>query len=124
MEDSMSSAIGTPGLDDLLAQEWLATNQIGGYACGTAAGLNTRKYHGLLVASMATPVRRMVLLSRVEENLIIDGAVYPLASSEYPGDHPSRRLYAPARLQQRAASAVGLSERALHAGKKPAHGAR
>jgi predicted glycogen debranching enzyme len=89
MEDSMASASGTSGLDDLVSQEWLTTNQIGGYACSTAAGLNTRKYHGLLVASMATPVRRMVLLSRVEENLIINGEPYPLASSEYPGAiHP------------------------------------
>jgi len=43
------------------------------YACSTLPGLNTRKYHGLLVAAMAPPVRRMVLLSRVEETLWHNG---------------------------------------------------
>ncbi|MCH2132733.1 MAG: amylo-alpha-1,6-glucosidase [Phycisphaerales bacterium] len=42
--------------------EWLLTNGLGGYAMGTAAGINTRRYHGLLVASMAPPVNRMVCL--------------------------------------------------------------
>src|SRR4051794_32451585 len=79
------------GIDEVLTREWLSVNQIGGYACSTPAGLNTRKYHGLLVASMAPPVRRMVLLSRVEESVIIPGepAPIPLACSEYPGAiHP------------------------------------
>jgi predicted glycogen debranching enzyme len=73
------------GLDGLIAREWLVPNGLGGYASSTIAGLNTRKYHGLLVASMAPPVRRMVLLSRVEETISLDGSTWPLASSEYPG---------------------------------------
>ena len=40
---------------------------------GTVAGANTRRYHGLLVASLKPPVERMVLLSRVEEELLCDG---------------------------------------------------
>jgi len=32
-------------------QEWLLTNGTGGFAMGTVAGSNTRRYHGLLVAS-------------------------------------------------------------------------
>ncbi len=76
------------GIDGLLATEWLTVNQFGGYACSTPAGLNTRKYHGLLVASLAPPVRRMVVLSRVEETLIA-GAAIPLSCSEYTGTiHP------------------------------------
>src|SRR3954453_9233502 len=73
------------GLDDLLAREWIATNQLGGYACSTVPSFNTRKYHGLLVAAMSPPVRRMVLLSRVEETLVVGEQRWPLASSEYPG---------------------------------------
>jgi glycogen debranching enzyme len=76
-------------LDDLLSREWLAVNHLGGYATSTVAGLNTRKYHGLLVASLAPPVRRMVLLSRVEETVIVGSKPDPLANSEYPGTiHP------------------------------------
>ena len=75
--------------DDLIGREWLATNALGGYASSTVPCLNTRKYHGLLVAAMAPPVRRMVLLSRVEETLHRDGWPFPLASNEYPGTvHP------------------------------------
>src|SRR5688500_9264019 len=76
-------------LDDLLRREWLVTNHLGGYASSTVPGCNTRKYHGLLVAAMAPPVRRMVLLSRVEEAVHCDGWPFPLACNEYPGTvHP------------------------------------
>ena len=47
-------------LELLLAREWLDVNHLGGYASSTVAGLNTRKYHGLLVAALSPPVRRMV----------------------------------------------------------------
>ena len=70
-------------LEDLLRQDWLAVNHLGGYASSTPIGLNTRKYHGLLVAPMATPVRRMVLLSRVEETVHAHGNSFPLSASEY-----------------------------------------
>lgn len=72
-------------LDQLIDREWLAVNKTGGFACSTVPGLNTRKYHGLLVAAMTPPVRRMVLLSRVEETVICEGWTSPLACNEYPG---------------------------------------
>jgi predicted glycogen debranching enzyme len=83
-----SNAAGL-GFEDLIVNEWLATNKLGSYACSTAAGANTRKYHGLLVAAMTPPVRRMVLLSRVEETVVSDGWPTALACNEYPGTvHP------------------------------------
>jgi predicted glycogen debranching enzyme len=69
----------------LLDHEWLVANGIGGYASSTIPSLNTRKYHGLLVASMAPPVRRMVLLSRVEETVTQGGNTWALDTIEYPG---------------------------------------
>lgn len=81
--------LSTSGLDALLDCEWLITNGVGGYASSTLPGLNTRKYHGLLVAAMARPLHRMVLLSRVEETVHIDGWPHALACNEYPGTiHP------------------------------------
>ena len=38
-------------------REWLVTNGLGGYACGTVALANTRRYHAFLMASLAPPVR-------------------------------------------------------------------
>jgi len=60
------------------AREWLVTNGIGGYAMGTVAGLNTRRYHGLLVAALEPPVRRTVMVSKIDETLTYDGATIPL----------------------------------------------
>ena len=34
------------------SREWLVTNGIGGFASGTIAGSQTRRYHGLLVAAL------------------------------------------------------------------------
>jgi predicted glycogen debranching enzyme len=72
-------------LEHALAREWLETNGIGGFASSTIIGLNTRRYHGLLVAATRPPVGRMVLLSKLEETLIIDGHRLELSANRYPG---------------------------------------
>ncbi len=56
-------------LDAASQREWLETNGLGGSASSTVAGLNTRRYHGLLIAATRPPVGRMVLLSKLEETL-------------------------------------------------------
>ena len=76
----LSLSLGTQ-----LEREWLLTNGLGGYASSTIPGLNTRKYHGLLVAAMSPPSRQMVILSRVEDFIVRKGQSFPLASCEYPG---------------------------------------
>ncbi len=81
----MGFDLSSSGVDGLIDCEWLVPNGLGGYASSTVAGLNTRKYHGLLVAAMSPPVRRMVLLSRVEETVTLDSCSWSLASNEYPG---------------------------------------
>jgi predicted glycogen debranching enzyme len=68
-----------------LSREWLETNGIGGFASSTISGLNTRRYHGLLTAATKPPVGRLVLLSKLEETLIIDGRRYDLSANQYPG---------------------------------------
>jgi len=65
--------------------EWLETNGAGGFAMGTVAGVNTRRYHGLLVASLKPPVERFALLSRAEEEVSIEGRTYDLGVCQYPG---------------------------------------
>jgi glycogen debranching enzyme len=81
-------------LDIALDREWLVTNGLGGYASSTITGLNTRRYHGLLVAATHPPVGRMVLLSKLEETLVLDGRRYDLAANRYPGlIHPDGYRY-------------------------------
>src|SRR5882672_2229864 len=76
-------------LDDALSREWLETNGIGGFACGTVAGANTRRYHGLLTAALDPPCGRMLLLSKIEETLVLHGRRIDLSTNEYDGAiHP------------------------------------
>jgi len=64
-------------------REWLETNGIGGFASSTLPGINTRRYHGLLVAATKPPVGRLVLLSKLEETVLIDGNAFDLCSNQY-----------------------------------------
>ena len=54
-------------------KEWLLTNGIGGFAASTISGINTRRYHGLLIASLKPPVDRRLMLAKLEDEVIIDG---------------------------------------------------
>lgn len=65
-------------------REWLATNGIGGYASSSLAGANTRRYHGLLVPAFAPPLGRAVLLSKLEEEVRVEDALYLLSANKYP----------------------------------------
>ena len=71
-------------LEAAMGREWLVTNGLGGYASGTVAGANTRRYHGLLVAAMTSPVQRVVLLAALEEWLVVEESeLAPLSTQEY-----------------------------------------
>ncbi|MEQ1606746.1 MAG: amylo-alpha-1,6-glucosidase [Pyrinomonadaceae bacterium] len=71
------------------SREWLETNGIGGYASSSISGAGTRRYHGLLVAATRPPLGRMVLLSRFDEAVIIDGDRFEISCNQYPGSvHP------------------------------------
>jgi predicted glycogen debranching enzyme len=71
-------------LDASIGLEWLCTNGRGGYACGAVAGVNTRKYHGYLVAAARPPLDRFVLLARVEDRIWIGPRSYALSTNEFP----------------------------------------
>src|SRR5579884_2610960 len=70
-------------LDAALDREWLVTNGIGGYASCTVAGANTRRYHGLLVAALEPPRNRVVMLSRIDEEVVVDDRTFYLGTNEY-----------------------------------------
>src|ERR1043166_8300670 len=81
-------------LESALGREWLETNGIGGFSSSTITGLNTRRYHGLLVAATKPPVGRMVLLSKLEETLIVEGRRFDLSCNRYPGViYPQGHMY-------------------------------
>lgn len=75
----------TRNLDEALRREWLETNGLGGWASSTLAGIHTRRYHGILVAATNPPVGRMVMLSKLDETIVIDGKRFALGANCYPG---------------------------------------
>ncbi len=67
-------------------REWLVTNGLGGYACGTVANLLTRRYHGLLIAALAPPLGRTLMLTKLDETVGYVGRDYPLFANRWAGD--------------------------------------
>lgn len=65
-------------IEEGLKREWIITNGIGGYCSSTIIGANTRKYHGLLVAPLLPPAGRMLILSKLDENIKTNGKSYDL----------------------------------------------
>ena len=75
--------------------EWLETNALGGWAGSSITGCNTRRYHGLLVAATRPPTERMVLLSKLDETVVVNDERIELATNLYDNDviHPRGYQY-------------------------------
>lgn len=71
--------------DNATRHEWLVTNGLGGYACGTVAGANTRRYHGFLMASLKPPVERVLLVAKIDISVEYLGRTHALGSNEFEG---------------------------------------
>jgi len=67
------------------------TNGLGGFACGTVAGANTRRYHGFLVASLSPPVERTLLVAKIELSARYLGVETDLSANEFAGGAISGR---------------------------------
>ncbi|MCS6830611.1 MAG: amylo-alpha-1,6-glucosidase [Armatimonadota bacterium] len=71
-------------------KEWLLTNGIGGFACGTVNGLRTRRYHGLLTAALPPPTGRVLVLAEMEAWVEAGSVTCPISSHLYRGAiHPN-----------------------------------
>ncbi len=77
------------------SREWLVTNGIGGYASGTVAGSQTRRYHGLLVAALQPPAGRTQLVSAIDEIVHYAGTDFSLATHRWASGavHPQGFLF-------------------------------
>jgi len=70
-------------LEEAIQKEWIITNGLGGYASSTVLGVNTRKYHGLLVAALHPPRDRRMFLAKLDEDISIESNVYRLGANEF-----------------------------------------
>jgi predicted glycogen debranching enzyme len=64
-------------------REWLVTNGIGGYACGTMAGVLSRHYHGLLIAALNPPLGRTLTLVKLDETVVYQDRLYRLHANHW-----------------------------------------
>ena len=86
------SICGNPA--ESFKREWLETNGLGGFASSTISGANTRRYHGLLIAATEPPAGRSLLLSKLEETLVVGDQRFELSANLYPGTvHPAGYRY-------------------------------
>src|SRR5438093_2586556 len=70
----------------LLTREWLVANGLGGYACGTIAGVASRRYHSLLIAALPAPLGRHVMFNHLTELLRFeDGSTVGFGGEERIG---------------------------------------
>lgn len=67
-------------------REWWLSNGLGGYAAGTIAGTLTRRYHGLLVASLHPPSGRSLVFAKADATVILGQQSWPLFSNRWLGD--------------------------------------
>ena len=89
-------ALGREVLGDFEAvtrREWLVTNGLGSFACGTLAGVNTRRYHGLLVASLRPPLDRTMMVAKLDAVVLYRGQRAELATNEYADNTIAPRGY-------------------------------
>ncbi len=72
------------------ALEWLEADGLGGFAMGTASGIRTRRYHGLLCVARTPPTGRVMLVNAVEAWVDLGDGARALSSHRYlPGvTHP------------------------------------
>ncbi|MEO1210422.1 MAG: amylo-alpha-1,6-glucosidase [Cyanobacteria bacterium J06638_20] len=78
-------------MDELDTREWLLTNGLGGFASGTVSDTRTRTYHGLLLAAIAPPGERTLLLAQVDAVLMVGGYSYELSTNYWRNGEISPR---------------------------------
>ncbi|MES1196313.1 MAG: glycogen debranching enzyme N-terminal domain-containing protein, partial [Steroidobacter sp.] len=83
----MSTAITLPlPINDdqpIREYEWLITNGLGGYASGSLAGINTRRYHGVFVPNLRKPEGRHLMISRLDEKIMVGTEEYQLGGADF-----------------------------------------
>lgn len=63
--------------------EWIVTNGLGGYASGTVGGVNTRRFHGWLIAALPAPHGRMMMVNNLRERFYIGEKQFVLDCEDF-----------------------------------------
>lgn len=90
MTDSIWPCVHVNGDLSKARIEWILGNGIGAYASSTVALMHTRRYHGLLIAPLAAPLRRTVILSHFDTRAHHPDGDVDLSSHQFPGVLPKQ----------------------------------
>ena len=66
-----------------LYTEWIITNALGGYASGTIGGLNTRRFHGWLIAALPAPHGRTMMVNSLRESFYVGDRRFDLDCQDF-----------------------------------------
>jgi predicted glycogen debranching enzyme len=77
-----------------LYTEWIITNGLGGYASGTIGGLNTRRFHGWLIAALPAPHGRVMMANSLRECLYIRDRPFVFSSQDFVPHQETDRIAA------------------------------
>ncbi len=72
------------------AAEWLEADGLGGFASGTASGLRTRRYHGLLACAGRPPGERYMLVNGVDARVLTAGGEFEISPQAYASGYTNR----------------------------------
>ena len=89
MSDFVWPAVRVEGKLARARTEWILGNGAGSYASSTVALMHTRRYHGLLVAALAAPIKRTVIVSHFDTRLHDGKIEHDLSSHQFPGVPPN-----------------------------------
>lgn len=72
-------------MDQLNCHEWLLTNGLGSFACGTVCDAKTRTYHGWLISALDPPGDRRLLFSHLDATLTVGDQNFSLSTNFWGG---------------------------------------
>ena len=77
-------------LVEMIQDEWLEADGLGGFASGTVSGIRTRRYHALLLTATKPPAGRIVLVNGFDASVETANGNFALSSQLYPPEvmHP------------------------------------
>ena len=82
---AISLALTENETQDLFKKEWLLTNSRGSFSSSTIAGIDTRRYHGLLTGTLTPPANRIVSLSKCLESITVGEKRIDISTFEFDG---------------------------------------
>lgn len=89
MSDFVWPSVRVAGDLERARVEWIHGNGAGAFASSTVAQMHTRRYHGLLVASLDPPRRRHVVLSHIDATLHTPEKNSELWTHQFPSVPPT-----------------------------------